>query len=48
MELPDLIVGPWQLELESDEELEYFAESEGLQPGLQQDLQPELQLEVCS
>ena len=38
----DLVVGPWQIELESDEELEYFAEPEGVPSGLQ----PEQQLEV--
>jgi len=37
--LPDLEVGPWQLESdsESDDEFVYFAEHGGLQPGLQPD-----------
>ena len=43
--LPDLTVGPCQIELESDEELEYFAELEGLPPGLQPGLQPEVLLQ---
>jgi len=43
--IPDLVVGPWQIELESDEELEYFAEPEGLPPGLQPEQQPEVLLQ---
>ena len=44
-ELPDLTVDPWQIELESDEELKYYAEPEGLTPGLQPELQPEVLLQ---
>ena len=44
--IPGLVVGPWQLELESDEEFEYFAEPEGLEPGLQLELEPYLHSEL--